>query len=120
MKGKTSFLTQLATRMAANKKPVIYIAGKVTGLPYEQVKQKFAEAKALMELANYAVLNPLDFIAPDADWKEAMRMAIPLLCMADRVFLLKDWRDSEGAVWEFETAVRMGIDVFFEDSRLLS
>lgn len=110
---------KLATELATNKKPIVYIAGKVTGLPYHEVQQKFKQAADELKQQGYCTLSPLDFIAGDADWKEAMRLAFPLLCMADRVYLLPDWMQSAGAVWEYETAVRLGIDIFTECKPLL-
>jgi hypothetical protein len=93
---------------------VIYVAGKVTGLPTEEVLRKFDNAKNKLEANGYKVLNPCDFISPSESWETAMRLASTLLNMSDSIYMLPDWKDSEGAKWEFTQAVKFGLSVIHE------
>lgn len=112
---KTSFLINIATQLATNRKPVIYIAGKITGLPYNEVQQKFQAAKEKLEAQGFMVLNPCDFMPIDENWHTAMRKASTLLNMADHIYLLPDWRESEGARFEFGQAVKFNISCINEN-----
>ena len=93
--------------------PVIYIAGKVTGLPYKEVTAKFKIKQLELEAMDFFVLNPVDVINDeDCNWQEAMRVSVMLLANADYICLLPDWWDSDGAKLERELAMRLGISSF--------
>lgn len=109
LQNKTQFLINLTTHLAKSKKPVVYIAGKVTGLDPVDYEAKFNLAKAKLEQNDFHVINPCDFIGPEVNWKTAMRMAFILLCSADHIYLLADWEDSRGAKMEFELSIELGI-----------
>ena len=38
----------------------IYISGKITGLPLEETRRKFADAQALLEEIGFEVVNPME------------------------------------------------------------
>ena len=111
---KTQFLIKLNTHLAQSRKPVIYIAGKVTGLPVDVFRANFNKAKEKLTANGFHVLNPCEFIGPDENWHDAMRMASTMLNMADHIYMLPDWQDSPGAVWEFNQAVKFGISCINE------
>ena len=111
---KSSFLIKVATYLATNTKPVIYVAGKITGLPYNEVQIKFKTAQNMLEREGFKVLNPCEFMPIDENWHTAMRKASSLLNMADHIYLLPDWRESEGARFEFAQAVKFGISCINE------
>ena len=111
---KIPFLMQLVTTLTKNKQHVIYLAGKVSGLPEAEVSQKFSEAKTKLEAYGFKVLSPIDYIANNEDWELAMRKAATLLCMADSIYMLADWEDSPGAKREFEIATEFGLNVMWE------
>ncbi|MBD3748964.1 MAG: DUF4406 domain-containing protein [Sphingobacteriales bacterium] len=90
-------------------KPVVYIAGKVTGLPFDEVKEKFHTAHRMLEQKGYYVINPVAIVHPEADWKEAMRICISFLPHADFIYPLPCWIHSEGATIEVKLAVNLGI-----------
>ena len=90
--------------------PVVYIAGKVTGLPYKEVSAKFKMKQLELEAMDFFVLNPVDVINDaDCSWQEAMRVSLMLLVNADYIYLLPDWWDSDGATLERELAMKLGI-----------
>lgn len=37
----------------------IYVSGKISGLPIEEAKQRFANSQALLESIGFEVVNPL-------------------------------------------------------------
>lgn len=95
--------------------PVVYIAGKVTGLPYDQVKQKFKIKQLELEAKDFFVLNPVDIVGDgDCDWQEAMRISVMMLANADYICLLPDWHLSEGASLEQQLAMKLGINTINE------
>lgn len=75
----------------------IYIAGKMTGDP--NFKEKFARVESGLAACGWTVLNP----AKNADSMtraEYMRIDLNLIDMAEAVYFLADWKDSEGAKLE--------------------
>jgi len=90
--------------------PAVYIAGKVTGLPYDEVLLKFKKKQRELEGLGFFVLNPTEIMGDaDCDWKIAMRVSVILLANADHICLLPDWHLSPGATLERELALKLGI-----------
>lgn len=122
-----------------SSKKIIYIAGKVTGLPDEQVKAKFKAAQEKLEKQGYAVINPFELVSSHNNteaqypnrtvylfshtepvrratakldtWEQCMSYLLPYLCIADEVHVMRCWQDSKGAILERDTAKRLGIPV---------
>lgn len=81
---------------------VVYISGKMTGLP-DLGRSAFAEAEKLLEEQGYIVLNPA--VLPDGLAKEAyMPICLAMLQAADWIYMLPGWEDSEGAKIELAYA----------------
>lgn len=97
------------TKPATGVQQTAYIAGKVTGLPYLEVLKNFNNAHQRLESYGYKVLNPIQLVAQNTDWQQAMRICLSVLPHADVIYLLDNWEQSPGAVWEKETAERLGI-----------
>jgi hypothetical protein len=115
-KDKITFVIKVATSIVMQKPgvQVCYIAGKVTGLPEREVRNKFARKKAELLGQGFIVLNPCDFIPFTCNWKIDMRMASTLLMMSDCICMLPCWQESEGAKVEFELAAKFGISIISE------
>lgn len=93
---------------------IVYIAGKVTGLPIIEVTHKFGHAQKMLEDEGFEVINPLAVVSEKADgwstpWHQAMRVCIAELMRADAVYVVGEIWDSKGALIECGTAIYVGI-----------
>ncbi len=104
-------LNKLVFFVEANSdKTIVYVAGKVTGLPYSDVYSKFKIRENFLKEKDYAVINPCDWIEKDCNWQDAMRKCIVLLSASQKVNLLSCWYQSPGATIEMELALKLGIE----------
>lgn len=88
----------------------IYIAGKITGLVYEDALRAFAEAAVELQRCGYEPVNPMAIETdPDLPWAEYMRRDIPHLLACDAIYLLETWKDSKGARLEKHIAEELGM-----------
>ena len=91
----------------------IYIAGKVTGLPVDEARNSFDKVTKYFNLKGYTVINPMELIDdPKTAWNTAMKICIAELVKVDAVYLMDNWKDSEGATFEREISIRLEIPVF--------
>ncbi len=89
----------------------VYIAGKVTGLPYLPTVEKFNQAEQRLSKAGYKVVNPMKIVPEETTWQDAMKTCVAAISQCDCIYMLHDWKQSEGAVMELETALRLGLTV---------
>jgi hypothetical protein len=93
-------------------KKKIYIAGKVTGLPQQEVVDKFAKAQNLLEDSGFEVINPTVLITDyDTPWDLAMKLCVKALMDCQCIYLLADWRSSKGANIERNLACLLDIEI---------
>jgi len=91
-----------------------YIAGKVTGLDMEEVRNKFACAEMEVRFCGYDVVNPVtgtNHLPDGTKWETYMRITMCLMMTCDVVIALPDADRSKGARAEMETATALGIPV---------
>ncbi|WP_153448747.1 DUF4406 domain-containing protein [Vibrio algicola] len=90
----------------------IYIAGPMSGIP-EFNKPAFISKASELEQEGYIVLNPA--ILPNGmTWEEYMYICIPMVSVADEIYMLKGWEESKGASIEHREALSMGKSVIYE------
>jgi hypothetical protein len=81
--------------------PKVYIAGSYSKhweVDAEGCKAKFLAAKEKLIALGYEAVSPIDFGLPEgANWKESKDVCLEKLKECDILFMLKDWRESEGA-----------------------
>ncbi|NNV54559.1 DUF4406 domain-containing protein [Limnovirga soli] len=108
--------TQTATEGPALEfdKKRMYIAGKVTGLPYEEVYRKFNHAANYLTTLGFTAINPIKHVPEDTPWQEAMRTCIRQLATCDGIYLLRDYHQSKGALLEHHIACAMGLTIIHE------
>lgn len=101
----------------AARRPAIYIAGPMTGLPefnYPAFHAKAAELRA----QGYEVRNPAenDGESTDKPWAFYMRLALRSLLECDEIHLLPGWSTSRGANIERFVAWSIGMTVSGADA----
>lgn len=99
----------------------LYIAGKITGLDYNEAFAKFAKAAEELREMGHEPVNPMAENGLDGDgkeypWAEYMKRGISHLLKCDGIYLLPCWVDSRGARLEFGLAVDLGMEVVFARS----
>lgn len=75
----------------------VYIAGKISGDP--EYREKFAEAKRLLEEMGRVVLNPAE-LPEGMQPADYMRICFAMIESADEVCFIEDWVNSKGAKLE--------------------
>lgn len=91
----------------------VYIAGKISGLNYEEVCDKFEKAEK--KLKNFGiVINPCKIVPEECDWDTAMDICLSALAKCDTIYLLTDWKESKGARIEKAKAEELGIQIYEE------
>lgn len=95
-------------------KPKAYIAGKITGLDYDEAFAKFERVERTLAELGFDPVNPMKKNGLDGDgkeypWAEYMKRDIPHLLACDAIALLHDWKDSRGARLEAHIAEELGM-----------
>jgi len=90
-----------------------YVAGKITGLPKTEVKDKFNVIARQLSGMGYHVVKPDSVTDDTKTWDAAVRNDIKKMLECDEVHLLPDWQDSRGAQLERDIAIRLGMHVVY-------
>lgn len=98
---------------SAYNKQIVYLSGKVSNSFYTHVVEKFRRAEEDLARNGYFVINPTKLVPGAANWDFAMRILVPFLSVCDKICLLPDWEESEGAKLEYEVAKKLGLDVVY-------
>lgn len=94
----------------------IYISGRISGLPIDEVTAKFDEAEAKLKAQGYEVVNPLkNGIPANASWEVQIAMDVLLLMGCKAIYLLPDWGLSKGATLEKNLAELTGKTIIYEE-----
>lgn len=80
----------------------IYIAGKITGL--ENYKELFLKLEEKLTSEGHFVMNP-SVLPFGFEHHEYMHVCKAMIDVCDSVRFLSNWKDSKGAVMEFEYAL---------------
>lgn len=91
----------------------IFIAGKVTGLPLDQVKDKFDRVAGELADLGYKVVTPASLHEESKSWEEVTRDNIRYMLDCDEVHFLPCWQESRGAQLERDIAIRLGMNVVY-------
>ena len=89
----------------------IYIAGKITGL--KNYKKVFNKKEKELIKQGYTVMNP-SILPCGFTHKEYMRICFSMIYACDYVYMLSNWKQSEGAMMEFEYAKQRDKIIFIE------
>ena len=94
----------------------VYVAGKVTGLPKNEVFRKFNESVRMLKEGGHAVMSPAVLVLNEGfGHEDYMHVCYAMIDVCDAVFMQRDWRDSEGARMEREYATDHRKRIIYED-----
>ena len=94
---------------------IVYISGKISGLPVEEVKVKFKKASDHIISIGCLPSNPLNNgLTHSHSWEQHMRRDIEMLMSCDAIYMLSDWNDSKGATIEHHLAHDLGMDIIYQ------
>lgn len=94
------------------KKKIVYLAGKMTGLP-DYGRARFNAKAAELTEAGYIVINPA-MLPVGLRHRSYMQIAFAMLDAADAIYLLNNWRDSPGAHLEHQYASYQHKEIIYE------
>lgn len=94
----------------------IYIAGKITGNPEAGEAFENAETRLRMEGPN-EIINPYKIgeKLPQMKHEDYMHVSFALIDIAETVYFLENWKDSQGACMEYGYALAEGKKIIFEE-----
>ena len=92
----------------------IYISGKITGLQKRDYRGKFKAAANRLRLQGHTVVDPSRLDVYDLTYAQYMAIDTTLLSFCDGIYMLDNWRDSNGAKLEKEYAESLGLKVMYE------
>lgn len=101
----------------------IYISGAISGLEEQATRKKFREAQERWQRMDFPVINPFDLYdqakkhygTESIAWGLIMRLDLKALETCQAIYMLKGWENSPGARIEREFAMRLGLDVKYEE-----
>lgn len=95
----------------------VYISGKMTGLRKSEVEFKFTLAETYLRANGYDVVNPARMSDFNLSYAEFMLIDTTLVTMCDAIYMLNNWRDSNGAKEELALAEAKGLKIMYEVER---
>lgn len=94
----------------------IYISGRISGLPIEVARGRFAAAEAYLHerYPDAEIFNPMKFCTytPEKKWQDYMHVCLSALEQCDTLVLLPNWYQSNGAQCEYYYARGMNLDIY--------
>lgn len=88
----------------------VYISGRFSGLPYEEVKENFKRAEEYLRAQGYETVSPLDLSPdPSLSWEEHMKKDLSGMLQCDAICMIEGWEKSRGATLEYYIAVQIGM-----------
>ena len=93
----------------------IYISGKISGLPIQEVIARFRAAEDKIRRFGFEPVSPLNNGLPlEAEWADQMGKDVALLLESDAVYMMENWQKSEGATLEYLIAKQRRMRIFKE------
>mgnify|MGYP001036145115 CR=1 FL=1 len=93
----------------------VYIAGRVSGLPYEEVRANFARHAAYVRRAwghqKPHIVLPTVICRPEWSWWHCMRVCLRALRTCDVAYFMPNWKQSRGARIEYFFAKVWGLGI---------
>ena len=93
----------------------IYISGPISGTT--DYMARFEKAEKDLSKNGYRVINPAkltESLPLNISYEEIMELDLLLLGKSDAIYMLKDWKDSNGAKLELNYAKCKGKEIIYE------
>ena len=94
----------------------IYISGKITGT--DDYIERFSKVEyELQHDDGYETVNPakmLDHLPTSTTHAEYMHVSYSLLDICDGIYMMNGWKNSKGAVMEYDYALEKGLIILEE------
>lgn len=94
----------------------IYISGRISGLPIEVARGRFAAAEAYLRerYPDAEIYNPTKFCRyePGKPWQDYMHLCLSVLEQCDFLVLLPNWLESNGAQCEYYYARGLHLAIY--------
>ena len=91
-----------------------YISGAITNNP--NYKSDFERAEMWLKSQGYEVINPCK-VPYNLSYAEYMKIDLALLELCDGIYMLSNWKQSNGAKTELAVAKALGKKVKFESKQ---
>ncbi|WP_147612321.1 DUF4406 domain-containing protein [Treponema pectinovorum] len=91
----------------------IYIAGKITGQKMPFVFIKFFKSAFYLKIRGHKVMNPAK-LNKGFEHSEYMHICYSMIDVCNAVYMQKDWKNSKGAMLEYEYAKKTNKKILFE------
>lgn len=96
----------------------VYISGKMRGLPEEESRRRFEAARQYLIELGHDVVNPWDSEkekeAQCLEWEDYILYDLRIIKHCDALFMLDNWRDSDGAKCEHAFASGRKMEILYE------
>lgn len=89
----------------------VYIAGRISN--YDGFYEHFKRIEEKLKKEGNIVLNPA-LLPPGLEQQEYMSICIPMLYVADEIYMLDGWEGSVGANIEHDIAKQSGMKIRYE------
>lgn len=95
----------------------IYIAGKITGT--NDYMERFSKAERFLRNNGFETINPARIssaLPPEStSYEDYIKLGLTLLDSCCSIYMLAGWKQSNGALLEFQYAKAFGYDILFEE-----
>lgn len=94
-----------------------YIAGKISGLKAREYRGNFERAEKKVRNKGYIPVVPIELPhVHDKKWESYMRECISALMGCHSIYMMKDYRNSTGALIELEIAKKLNFEIIYEQN----
>lgn len=92
-------------------KKKVYLSGRMSGLEEEEFKAIFKRAEEELVEKGYDVVNPCEIDYIPEEYGGQLLIALGELAKCDAIYLLENWKESNGARCEYWFAKGMGLEI---------
>lgn len=108
-------MNEIKENVMGKLKMTVYISGKVSG--DSNFREKFAIAEKALKgkhpVLKIKTVNPVKGEKEGKSWEYYLKKDIKKLLKCNAIYLLPDWRESKGALFEKEIAEKLGYTVIY-------